>query len=445
MVLVAIYTRLKNKIQILNLFEDIEKNEEEDLKNQRISTRIFLIVLFLSTFSLLVYASLANVTKTIVIQQPQVAVCKDLQSKYSNTLVCPCQQILNQYNTFIISFTAKFHQICSSDFVNEQWLNYVNYRLLSQIEYHYVFDFRHSAYSFFQMLQTLCTLVSQTINDQLIQFYSTRLLTENLLSEDTFLATTLASKDQFLNTTASSFQTSLNLLRTIIQGNGILNRLETNYIIETMDAKGEWFDTFLPVEYPPDGCSCIVSSSCNTTTGIFAVLRQNSSSHGPPADPYGYINPLYDIQPLFYVPGVNVGCSILDAVLQSDLSCLYNSSCLSQLNMYLNDSLYPFNATALNVVDSSLPTVNNLVARLMIDEWVFNSSYESYFSQCNPSRCTYTYTKQFDILFIITTIMNSIGGMATILMLVTLPLVVFIRRFIVCQRCRLPVIQTEIG
>ena len=56
-------------------------------------------------------------------------------------------------------------------------------------------DFRHSAYSFFQMLHTLCELVSQTINDQLIQFYSTTLLTENLISEETFLATIIASKE----------------------------------------------------------------------------------------------------------------------------------------------------------------------------------------------------------------------------------------------------------
>jgi hypothetical protein len=142
--------------------------------------------------------------------------------------------------------------------------------------------------------------------------------------------------------------------------------------------------------------------------------------------------------------GINVGCFILDAVLQSDLSCLYDNSCLSQLNTYLNDSLHPFNASSLNVSYSSLPTVNNLVDNLMVDEWQFNSSYESYFSQCNPSTCTYTYATQFDMLFIITTVMGSVGGIITILMLLTLPLVSFTRRF-VCRRWRSPVAQIEIG
>jgi hypothetical protein len=442
MALVTIYAHLKNKIQTVTLFEDVEKTEEEDLKNQRISTLIFLVLLVLSIFSLLTSASLTSVTKTVVVQQPTITLYKELQSKYPNTLVCSCQQVLNEYSTFIVSFMPKFNQICSSDFVSEQWLSYVNYRLLPQLEYHYVFDFRHSAYSFFQMLQTLCTLVSQNINDQLIQFYSTSLLTENLISEETFLATILASKNQFLNTTASSFQTSLTSLRTIVQGNAILNRLGTNYYSQLQSSEYEEYSSTATLFYLPDWCSCAVSSYCNTTTGIFTVLL--NSSYYPPYYPYIPFYNFAEVHLLFHIPGINVGCFILDAVLQSDLSCLYNSSCLSQLNTYLNDSLYPFNATALNVSYSSLPTVKNLVDNSMVDEWLFNSSYELYFSQCNPSTCTYTYVKQFDILFIITTVTGTIGGIVTILMLITLPLVVFSRRF-VCRRHQPSVTQTEIG
>jgi hypothetical protein len=88
--------------------------------------------------------------------------------------------------------------------------------------------------------------------------------------------------------------------------------------------------------------------------------------------------------------------------------------------------------------------VNDLVDQLMVDEWSFNASYDSYFAQCNPSTCTYTYATQFDILFIITTVMGIIGGVVTILMLLTLPLVSFTRRF-VCRQRRLSVTQNEIG
>jgi hypothetical protein len=444
MAFVAIYTHLKNRIQTFNLFEDVEETEEEDLKNQRISTWAVVILLVLSIFVILVYASLTSVTKTIVIQQPTIAVYRDLQTKYPNTLICPCQQVLNAYSTFVTSFIPKFNQICSSDFVSEQWLNHVNYRLLTQMEYHYLFDFRHSAYSFFQMLRTLCTLVSQNINDQLVQFYSTTLLTESLISQETFLATTFAAKNQFVNTTASSFQTSLNSLRTIIHADNIVNRLGTNYLLFAAVAVGGTTDLAGNLYYPPDGCLCGVSFNCNTTTGIFSVVPKRYPSYTHPDYPYMPANAYFRTHLLFHVPGINVGCFILDAVLQSDLSCLYNSSCLSQLNTYLNTSSLTFNATALTVSNSSIPTVNDLVDQLMVDEWSFNASYDSYFSQCNPSACTYAYATQFDILFIVTTVMGIIGGVVTILMLLTLPLVSFIRRFI-SRRRRLSVTQNEIG
>ena len=48
------------------------------------------------------------------------------------------------------------------------------------------------------------------------------------------------------------------------------------------------------------------------------------------------------------------------------------------------------------------------------------------------------------MFFIITTVMGAIGGVITVLLLVTLPLVAFTRRF-VCRRLRPAVTQTEIG
>ena len=219
--------------------------------------------------------------------------------------------------------------------------------------------------------------------------------------------------------------------------------METNFRFETTLGRQSSSTQSFSFEYSPDQCSCRWSSYCNTTTGIFTVSLSDEPNNSP--DYYiTFINQLYQTQLLFEVPGINVGCLILDAVLQSDLSCLYNSSCLSELNTYLNDSPYPFNATALNRSNSSLQTVKNLVDHLMVDEWVFNVSYESYFSQCNPSICSYTYVKRFNILFIITTLIGSIGGIVTTLMLVILPLVVFTRGF-VCNRRRSLLTQTETG
>ncbi|UJR19443.1 hypothetical protein I4U23_022573 [Adineta vaga] len=176
------FSQFKTKIKNINLFEDVEKVNEEDIKNQKISTIIFLILFILSTIGFFLYASLTPITKTVIIKQPTLSDYKQLEQKYPNSLVCPCNSVSNVYNKFISSFTPTFTPICLSDFVIDSWLNYVNYRSFLERQYHYTWDFRHSAYAFFAIIRTLCLLASHTINDQLITFYSTILLTDNVIS-----------------------------------------------------------------------------------------------------------------------------------------------------------------------------------------------------------------------------------------------------------------------
>ncbi|CAF4154849.1 unnamed protein product, partial [Adineta steineri] len=182
------FLEFKTKIKRINLFQDIDETNEEDIKNQKISTIIFLMLFTISVVALFLYSSLTPITKTVVVEQPSLSDYQQLEEKYSNTLLCTCTSVSNEYNKFISSFTPTFNQICSSDFVSDKWLDYVNYRLFLEPQYHFVFDFRHSAYGSFAMLRTLCVLAKQTIDDQLISFYSTILLTENTISEDIFLA-----------------------------------------------------------------------------------------------------------------------------------------------------------------------------------------------------------------------------------------------------------------
>ncbi len=59
----------KQKLQTLNLFEDREKTNEEDIKNQRISTYIYLILLILSVVGLILYVSLTPSTKIGSVQR----------------------------------------------------------------------------------------------------------------------------------------------------------------------------------------------------------------------------------------------------------------------------------------------------------------------------------------------------------------------------------------
>ncbi|CAF1409700.1 unnamed protein product [Adineta steineri] len=421
------FLQFKNKIKRINLFQDIDETNAEDIKNQKISTVIFLILFTISIVALFLYSSLTPITKTVVVEQPSLSDYQKLEEKYSNTLLCPCTSVSNQYNKFISSFTPTFNQICSSDFVSDEWLNYVNYRLFLEPQYHFYWDFRHSAYGFFAMLRTLCVLAKQTIDDELISFYSSILLTEDTISEDIFLANINATRDQFIATSANDFIIILDSV--ILMGSVnqmVINRLGTDWALFLfLDQAKEYIPGWGGHGYTIDeNCLYQTSVYCTTTTGIYLRKLNNETSSEL------YWGEIYAAELQFEVPGVLVGTFMLYSVLQSDLSCLYNESCLSKLNTYLNDSLYPFNATPLAVPssDSSLSTTNDLAKKLMVDFWQLNSSYQHYFNACNPSTCTYTYTHQFDILFIMTTVISFIGGIVTVLMIVILPTVKFLRK-----------------
>ncbi|CAF1273140.1 unnamed protein product [Didymodactylos carnosus] len=281
------------------------------------------------------------------------------------------------------------------------------------------------------MIQSLCSLVSVTIDDQLIEFDTSTLFSETILSEQTFNATVEALQDQFTQTTAKSFQISLNSLSNIAQDNQITNRLETDTHLAYIYYEF-FYDNFVYYEplsvssgsrtYDNHTCLCSKSPYCKTMTGIYDAYA------GQYPAPFGVINSIQG-NLIFPVPGVNVGCTVLQAVLQSDLQCFYNRSCLSQLNSYLNDSPYPFYAKPLQVTSSLSPaTIGSLVNSLMVDNWTLTASYSSYFDTCHSSQCKYVYVEKFDIIYTITTTVGFIGGIVTILMILMLPVVTFIRK-----------------
>jgi hypothetical protein len=133
---------------------------------------------------------------------------------------------------------------------------------------------------------------------------------------------------------------------------------------------------------------------------------------------------------LFAIPGLYVGCYLVEAMRQSNLQCLYNQACLDQLTSYLNSSTH-FNATAL---DGTIPSrfntstsVSEILATLMVDSWINNISYSSYYTQCKPSQCTYSIVGRNSFIYILTTLIGLFGGLYKALK-ITVPFAVKIIR-----------------
>ncbi|UJR19442.1 hypothetical protein I4U23_022572 [Adineta vaga] len=206
----------------------------------------------------------------------------------------------------------------------------------------------------------------------------------------------------------------------------MINRLLTSwilYLISIRSSKTSWAAWAARPYTSDEICSYSSNVYWCVPTGVYFRKFFNETESD-----IWWVN--YKAESQFEVPGVLSGNFLIYAVLQSNLSCFYNKTCLSELNKYLNDSLYPFNSTAL-VIPSSfayLPIINNLAKRSMVDLWQWNSSYQNYFVACNTSTCTYTDVYRVDVIFIITTVTSFIGGMVTVLMILMLPIVEFLRK-----------------
>lgn len=72
--------------------------------------------------------------------------------------------------------------------------------------------------------------------------------------------------------------------------------------------------------------------------------------------------------------------------------------------------------------------IEEIINNLMIEQWNSQTSFNSYFKQCSPQTCTYTYSKQADLQYMIATIFGLIGGLTTIFRIFVPNLVKFLRR-----------------
>ena len=115
--------RLINKLLMLNLFDD-ESNDIDKIYYQRISTRVYLLVLSISVSIITIYTIFSN-----GIERESFPVAS--QDEYNNftrfntkSFECPCENISIEYKDFI-EINTTFHAVCSSDFVSRQWRDYL--------------------------------------------------------------------------------------------------------------------------------------------------------------------------------------------------------------------------------------------------------------------------------------------------------------------------------
>ncbi|CAF4086280.1 unnamed protein product, partial [Adineta steineri] len=386
--LVACYTlslselwqKLSSAVRDFNLFPSTTPStDEHQLRNQRISTRIFIILLTLSLTALISYISLINVTQTIYINSPTITQFSQLYATYPQTLSCACTQISINYDKFL-QVKYKLHQICTSIFVTNYWSSYLYDAYPTGTLY--TDDFRAAGPFIFQALTAFCQLSNQTISNHLVQFYSSQYVSAFVTPLQLFQSQTQAFVSQFISSTTNDFLLSISTIRKTTQ------------------------NTY---SYSYSKCSCASSATC------------------------AYGCPIYDFnnsKVIFTVPGIFIGCYIIEALLQSNLQCFYNETCINQIQSYFTYYL-SMNLTTLDIsllVRFSMnSTMEELVDALMVEEWNSLIIYDGYYNECQPSKCSYSYQTKNDAIYIITTVIGLVGGLITVLKM-TIPRLIGIMR-----------------
>ncbi|CAF4547553.1 unnamed protein product, partial [Didymodactylos carnosus] len=258
---------------------------------------------------------------------------------------------------------------------------------------------------------SFCDLSLKTIENELSIFNSTKYVTKNVYLQDSFQSQSEQIVARFIQRTINTFLLTLSVVRGASTSNQLYSGPLTNWIFTTTDLLSPQFyynDTANPSMY----CSCKIDpTTCGALVGVYDYM-------GTPLT----------------IPNFRIGCYVIETTFSSTFECFYNQTCFNSFNKLIYSNSYArFNATPMIWSQNTsryLPTtkIQTIIEQLMIERWNDEISFESYFNECNPNKCVYTYNKQVDVIYIITTIVGLIGGLTTVLQILISALVAFARR-----------------
>ncbi|CAF1155414.1 unnamed protein product [Rotaria sordida] len=348
--------------------------------------------------------------------------------------MCRCSQTSIPYPQFV-SFNPQFHQVCSSDFVSEEWFS--SLFNVNTSNYHPL-DFRLVASAQFQVLSILCRTSRQAVIDALKGFNSIAILSPNALSHDVLNSYIGPSIEQFQKNTLDNFRSYHHFVSSLIEEHRFISALRTNFY--TRSVPGSNISVTFSAIYPQqvdltqsssmlnETCRCDRTSDCVYPAGIY-----NQSRAIIPNEVFSL-----DVSPLFMIPGFQVGCVPQNALLQSTLECFYNQSCLD-IVISLTDALRT--VSALNISNSfsrfsPTTTIGILFDNLMVESWENSTDFAAYFQACAPKACSYSYLQRFFLTYMIATMASIFGGLSVALRITSPWFVKFILR-LSCRQVRM--------
>ncbi|UJR12700.1 hypothetical protein I4U23_016874 [Adineta vaga] len=157
-------------------------------------------------------------------------------------------------------------------------------------------------------------------------------------------------------------------------------------------------ETYVPIQAKiyNNTCSCGLHSSC---TSDAKFIKSDSLEE-------------------IFIKGLKMGCIPSESFRASTLECFYDPSCIDLIQEYTIIGNWSNVTDSLSINNSRFSmntTIDELINNLFIEEWKKLVNYSSYFQQCSPFSCSYTYIQQFNVLRTLTILLGLQGGLTILL------------------------------
>ena len=305
---------LKKFLLKLNLYKNY-LSTEQSVFEERLSTRIFLCSLL--CFILIIGTVTGLMVRTVnrSEESPSVRRFEYLIKTYPKTVYCPCSKVGVSYETFV-SVEAKFHQVCSSGFVNRWWIeeNFAQRSSFSSKSD----DFRWTVSFFWQTIADLCRISREVWHEAIFNFNTSFILSPEALAEEVLRSEVSSELRTHVESSETRFIQYLLTIRRMIAGNHYVSAVTTNFYYVNSAADDTILSHnlhMLPKEM--NGCSCLRITGCPRP----AIINDNETK---------------------IIAGMITDCYVVDATLSSTLECYYNESCFFSFTWII---LYTFEIT----------------------------------------------------------------------------------------------------
>ncbi|CAF1397174.1 unnamed protein product [Adineta ricciae] len=381
----------------LNIFLRRDFSSDTNLEEAKYlgqwSTRLYILLFILCNLIFILYTVVQSEPITKLFDQPpSFDRYNHLRGVYGEKLKCPCSNIASKYETFL-QIQPKYHPICSSSFVSNEWRINLTIHLISDLFIYEKNDYRLFLVAHLKYLKGLCSNSIEIVENTINELNSSLLITNEILLEKEFHKQINSIIEQTKSNAPLTYLTFLSLIRLFYHNNAYISKYQTNhqYIVPW----NNFHDVFAPTEpvIYENNCTCGLNLDCVTQAGFY---DENLTKFIP-------------------IKGIKMGCLPSESFRLSTLECFYDEKCLNSLHQMTNTSHF--------LIPLSLPmnkswihqTIDELIHNLFIETWSINLSYSSYFHQCFPSSCSYIYSESFNIRYIITFLLGLQGGLTIVL------------------------------